>query len=264
MNIADLGTALLLGLAGSGHCLGMCGGIAVALRSTPDTIATSAAPSSSAPPSPPRSATRASVLMPVSYHLGRLISYGLLGALIGSAAGAVELAAWTVFLRFLAGFLLVAMGLHTLKLWFGITQLEKLGGHVWRKLAPVAQKFMPPKHPSHGMLLGAIWGFMPCGLIYSALTWSAAAGAGAIDSGLLMVAFGAGTLPAMLSATLLGQRASAFLSLGWVRKALGTLLVLTGIWTLWLTFSHLDHLLGQHGGMNHSMPSGPAAHEMHR
>lgn len=224
MNPADLGTAALLGLAGAGHCLGMCGGIAIAMRVSPSS----------------------SAWMPASYHVGRLLSYGLLGALLGTAAGAIELAAWTVFLRFAAGFLLIAMGLHTLKLWFGINQLEKLGGYVWHRLAPLAQGFMPPKRPEQGLLLGALWGFMPCGLIYSALTWSAATGANGVDSGLLMMAFGAGTLPAMLGATLLGQRASAFLGKPIVRQTLGTVLVLAGLWTLWLTYSHLHHLLGHH------------------
>jgi len=230
MQLTDLATATLLGLAGAGHCLGMCGGIALAMRSS----------ELSAP------------WMPATYHVGRLMSYALLGGLIGSAAGAIELAAWTVFLRFLSGFLLVAMGLHTLKLWFGITHLEKLGGRLWRHLSPIAQGMMPPRRPSQGMFLGALWGFMPCGLIYSALTWSAATGAGARDSAVLMLFFGAGTLPAMLGVTLLGQRASKILSNPWVRKSLGLLLVAAGVWTLWLTFSHLDHLLGRgHGMMQH-------------
>lgn len=232
MTITDLGSALLLGLAGSGHCLGMCGGIAVSLRSN----------------------SAQSSLMSVSYHMGRLLSYALLGAVIGSAAGAIELAAWTLFLRFLAGFLLVGMGLYTLKLWFGIARLEALGGRLWRSLTPWSRRFMPPRHPAQSLLLGAIWGFMPCGLIYSALTWSAATGAGALDSGLLMFTFGAGTLPAMLGATLLGQRVGLFLGNTYVRKLMGSGLVLAGLWTLWLTFSHADHLLGNHGNMTHSAP----------
>jgi len=236
----DVGTAVLLGLAGSGHCLGMCGGIAVALRSTDNTGA----------------------WMPASYHLGRLLSYAILGGLIGSAAGAIELAGWTIFLRFLAGGLLLAMGLHTLQIWYGISHLEKLGGLLWRRIAPVAQRAIPPRRPRHSVLLGAVWGLMPCGLIYSALAWSAATGADAVDSAGLMMAFGAGTLPAMLGATLLGQRVSRALSLHWVRKGMGTLLVAAGIWTIWLTYSHLDHLLGQHSMTNHH-PTIEDAHQHH-
>lgn len=217
-----LGAAVLLGLAGAGHCLGMCGGIAVALRS----------------------AQGSHRLMPVSYHLGRIVSYALLGGLLGSAAGAIQLAPWTVALRFLAGFLLVAMGLHTLGLWYGIRHLEQVGSRLWRYIAPTAQSLMPPKRMAQAFMLGGLWGFMPCGLIYSALTWSAAEGAGAIDSGLLMLAFGIGTLPAMLGATLLGQRVTSFLQTPWVRKSLGVGLVLAGVWSLWLTSNHLGHLLG--------------------
>ncbi len=231
-----LGAALLLGLAGAGHCLGMCGGIAVALRS----------------------AQGSHRLMPVSYHLGRIISYALLGGLLGSAAGAIQLAPWTVALRFLAGFLLVAMGLHTLGLWFGIRHLEQAGSRIWRYIAPTAQSLMPPKRLTQGFMLGGLWGFMPCGLIYSALTWSAAEGASAIDSSLLMLAFGVGTLPAMLGATLLGQRVTGFLQKPWVRKGLGMGLVLAGVWSLWLTSSHLGHLLGTHStnSMHHQATHG--------
>ncbi len=238
-----LGAALLLGLAGAGHCLGMCGGIAVALRS----------------------AQGSHRFMPVSYHLGRIVSYALLGGLLGSAAGAIQLAPWTVTLRFLAGFLLVAMGLHTLGLWFGIRHLEQVGSRVWRYIAPTAQSLMPPKRLPQAFMLGGLWGFMPCGLIYSALTWSAAEGAGAIDSGLLMLAFGIGTLPAMLGATLLGQRVTSFLQQPWVRKGLGIGLVLAGVWSLWLTSNHLGHLLGNHHQppMQHSSPDMSSDHSDH-
>ena len=243
MTTADIASAFLLGLAGAGHCLGMCGGIAIALQGKQ-----------------PRS-----TLIPFSYHAGRVISYALIGALIGTAAGAIQLAGWTIALRFIAGFLLIAMGLHTLRLWQGMAYLERLGGSLWKRISPVAQRFMPPQNPVDGLLLGAIWGLMPCGLIYSALSWSAAAGSGPVDSGLLMLIFGLGTTPAMLGATLLGQRASRFLGSLWVRKTLGTLLVLAGCWTIWLTASHLDHLTGAHSnhgtGMHGTGMNGTGMHE---
>lgn len=224
MTPADIAAGFTLGLAGAGHCLGMCGGIAVAFRADGGN----------------------SRLMTISYHLGRIISYASLGAVIGTAAGAIELASWTIALRFSAGFLLIAMGLHTLKLWFGINQLERVGGHLWLRLSPIAQRFMPPQKPWQGLLLGGIWGFMPCGLIYSALTWSAATGGAALDSGLLMLAFGLGTTPAMLGATLAGAHVRQFLSHPAVRNGLGVGLILAGCWTLWLTGNHLHHLLGNH------------------
>lgn len=219
---ANLIAAVTLGLAGAGHCLGMCGGIAVAFRAHPKNL----------------------FGMSLSYHTGRLLSYTLLGALLGSATGAIKLAAWTVALRLLAGFLLIAMGLHTLELWMGIRRLEALGGRVWHVVSPLASRFMPPKQLHHSALLGMLWGLMPCGLIYSALAWSAVAGGDSTSSGALMLAFGLGTLPAMLGTTLLGVRIQQFLSRRWVRNTLGCLLILTGIWSTWLTLSHFNHLTG--------------------
>lgn len=221
MTPTDLGSALLLGLAGAGHCLGMCGGMAVVFQSTQE---------------------RATVLA-LGYHGGRLLGYTTLGAVLGGVAGAVTLAPWTLGLRFFAGLLLIAVGLHTLNIWSGIRRLEQFGDRLWRIVVPLTQRFLPPRHLNQAVALGLLWGFMPCGLIYSALAWSGAAGAGASESALLMLFFGIGTLPAMLGATLLGQSTRRFLGFRSVRTALGTLLLAAGLWTLWQTSSHLDHLL---------------------
>ncbi len=223
----DLGAALLLGLAGSGHCLGMCGGIAIALRPDPD----------------------AHRLLPVAYHLGRIISYALLGALIGGAAGAIQLAAWTIGLRFMAGALLIGMGLHMLDIWRGIDRLERLGGQLWRRVVPLTRTLMPPRHLAQGLALGGLWGFMPCGLIYSALGWSAASGGSATGSGLLMLLFGLGTVPAMLGTTLLGQRAEKLLRDHRLKTVIGISLVLAGTWTLVHTATRMGPMLaGGHMG----------------
>lgn len=237
MQSADLVAALLLGLAGAGHCVGMCGGVAVALRPSDN----------------------ASRWLPLSYHSGRLLSYGLLGALIGSAAGAIELASWTIALRFIAGLLLVGMGLQTLRWWLGMGYLEKIGGLLWRRIVPLTKPLLPPKYPIQGLLLGGLWGFMPCGLIYSALSWSAAAGASALDSGVLMLIFGLGTLPAMLTVTLAGQRVERLLAGKRLKQLIGLSLLLAGCWTVYLTAAHAHHLLN--GAMAHQ--STPAAEHSH-
>ena len=97
MSAVDYLGAVGIGLAGAGHCLGMCGGIAAALNL-----------------GGPRSTA-----VTVSYHLGRISSYALLGALLGFATGSLELAAWTIGLRYLAGILLIAMGLYIADWWRG-------------------------------------------------------------------------------------------------------------------------------------------------
>ncbi|EED36190.1 integral membrane protein [Luminiphilus syltensis NOR5-1B] len=211
----------MLGLAGAGHCLGMCGGIAIALR-------------------PSSGASRA---LPIYYHLGRLVSYSALGGLLGGAAAAVDLAAWTLSLRFVAAVLLVAMGLSVLRIWSGISRLEQIGAIIWRWVAPATRPLIPPRYPLQSFLLGSVWGLMPCGLIYSALTWSAATAGSSINGALLMFLFGIGTLPAMLGATLAGQSIEAFFRHPRLRQFIGISLIFAGVWTAYIAASHAEHLL---------------------
>ena len=85
------------------------------------------------------------------------------------------------------------------------------------------------------MAMGALWGFMPCGLVYSALAWSAATATGPFDGAFLMGLFGMGTLPAMLGTTLVGQQASVILRHQVFRNLMGMTLIVMGSWSLWLT-----------------------------
>jgi sulfite exporter TauE/SafE len=105
--MADTGilAAFGIGLAGAGHCLGMCGGIAAAINLGGN-------------------GGRATTL---AYHGGRLCSYAALGALLGGLAGSINLAQWTMFLRYLAALLLIAMGLSIADWWRGISVLERVG-----------------------------------------------------------------------------------------------------------------------------------------
>jgi hypothetical protein len=204
----------------------MCGGIAVALR-------------------PVAGGSR---WLALYYHSGRIMGYALIGGLLGSAAAAVEFASWTIILRYIAAALLVAMGLNVLGVASGITALERLGGGLWRRLQPFTRPLLPPRHPLQGVALGIFWGFMPCGLIYSALTWSVATGGSGVNSALLMALFGLGTLPAMLTATLAGQKVETILRHRRVKQFIGLSLCVAGLWTAYHTFSHSDHLLGRHQG----------------
>ena len=211
--------ALGLGLAGAGHRLGMCGGIAAAInlgnaKSTATTFA---------------------------YHSGRLTSYAALGALLGYVAGSINLAQWTMGLRYVAGFLLIAMGLSIADWWRGISVLEKAGGYVWKPVQRLTAKLLPVRHAYQGYLLGLGWGLMPCGLIYSALAWSATAG-NAIDSGLLMLLFGAGTLPAMLTTSFSAAGFQSLLRHRAMKLVIALFLIASGAWTLIMTYNHGSHL----------------------
>ena len=173
-------SAVILGLLGGGHCLGMCGGLMGAL-----TLAI-----------PKEQRSRRFRLL-LAYNLGRILSYATAGLLLGLAGWAVANSPAAMFMRILAGLLLICMGL-----------------------------YLP-----RALLLGALWGWLPCGLVYSTLIWSASQGS-AIDSALLMLAFGLGTWPVLLATGLAAERVTAVLRKRSVRMAGGLLVILFGIWTL--------------------------------
>ncbi|AIR91437.1 sulfite exporter TauE/SafE family protein [Pseudomonas cremoricolorata] len=209
-----LGSALVLGLLGSGHCLGMCGGLMGAL--------TLAIP-------PEQRARRVRLLL--AYNLGRVLSYACAGLLLGLAGWAVASSPLALALRVLAALLLIAMGLYLAGWWSGLTRVEALGRGLWRHLQPLATRLLPVRSVPRALLLGALWGWLPCGLVYSTLLWAASQG-NATHSALLMLAFGVGTWPLLLCTGLAAERVAALLHRGSVRRAGGVLVVLFGLWTL--------------------------------
>lgn len=207
-------SALILGLLGGGHCLGMCGGLMGAL--------TLAIPAE-------QRARRLRLLL--AYNLGRILSYSVAGVLIGLAGWAVASSPAAMLLRVIAALLLIAMGLYLAGWWSGLTRIEGLGRHLWRHLQPIASRLMPISSVPRALLLGAIWGWLPCGLVYSTLLWAASQGS-ALDSGLLMLAFGLGTWPVLLATGMAAERLTALLRRRGVRMAGGLLVILFGLWTL--------------------------------
>lgn len=220
MNELGLLAAFGIGLAGAGHCLGMCGGIAAAVglggRSGPATT--------------------------LAYHAGRISSYTLLGALLGLLAGSIPLAAWTLGLRYLAGVLLIAMGLYIADWWRGLVVLERAGAHLWRPVQRLSRRWLPVRHPGGAFALGLGWGLMPCGLIYSALAWALTAG-DALTSGALMFAFGLGTLPAMLTTSVAAGRLDRLLRARGFRLLMALFMIAAGAWSLYMTAAHGGHLM---------------------
>ncbi|WP_220813666.1 sulfite exporter TauE/SafE family protein [Pseudomonas paralcaligenes] len=209
-----LASALILGLLGGGHCLGMCGGLMGAL-----TLAI-----------PPEQRTRRLRLL-LAYNLGRILSYATAGLLIGLAGWAVASSPAAMALRVAAGLLLIAMGLYLAGWWSGLTRIEAVGRHLWRHLQPLASRLMPVSSLPRALLLGAVWGWLPCGLVYSTLLWASSQGS-PTDSALLMLAFGLGTWPVLLATGMAAERLTALLRRRGVRVAGGLLVILFGLWTL--------------------------------
>jgi len=210
-------TALLLGVFGSLHCMGMCGGIVGALSVNTH--------------------QNKSISLQLGYHLGRITMYGLLGFMAGLAglwlsqtheqAGLV--------LRSLSGVLLILMGLYLLGTTKALIWLEKAGSGLWKKVQPISRKLMPIRRLHHAIALGLVWGLLPCGLVYSTLSW-ALVSADPIHSASLMMMFGLGNMPALLSLAAFTAQFNRFKQQPMVRLLIGLSVIIFGVWTLIMPF----------------------------
>ena len=212
--------AFLVGLLGGVHCVGMCGGIVGVL--------TFGLPESQ------RGGLRG-LQFQVWYNLGRLSSYAVAGMLAG-ALGAL-MANWLPVavaqraLQILAGLFMVALGLYLAGWWTGLRHIEGLGLRMWRRIEPVGRGFMPVRSPYQALMLGLVWGWLPCGLVYSVLIWALSAG-DALRGAALMVSFGAGTLPNLLLMGVAAGWLASRMRSRWIRALAGGLVLLFGVYTL--------------------------------
>jgi len=219
----DLLAALLIGLFGSSHCFVMCGGIAAALQLS----------------MPGQQAARNWQLQ-LMLSLGRLSTYGLLGAAVGYfGSSAMQLAgAPLIWLRLLAGILLLMMALYISCLWFGLLQLERLGQKLWRHVQPIANRLLPLNSARKAYCYGLCWGALPCGLVYSTLGWSLASGS-ALQGGIIMLFFGIGTLPAILLSGSAANLLTKLKNLLWLRYTAAALLAIYAGYTIWLALQRI-------------------------
>ncbi len=210
--------AFLLGIASTLHCWGMCGGILAAFTMT-------------IPANNTLSGIQRGLLV-CGFNLGRITSYALAGAMAGAIGNAFVLlplrAPLYLGLQVFAGIILIMTALRLAGWlppggWFEVT-----GAGLWKKLQPWCRSLVPADRLWRALGLGALWGWIPCGLVYSALAWSASTAA-PIKGMWTMLAFGAGTLPGMLGAGLAGSRISARFSGPALRKILAALLILVGV-----------------------------------
>ncbi|WOT03622.1 sulfite exporter TauE/SafE family protein [Shewanella youngdeokensis] len=230
MNNYSLLGAFIVGIMGAGHCISMCGGLVGALSANlPQTMANN------------RLVEQLGYLF--SYNSGRMISYTCAGALVGASTQALgwlfNIDQYLLLLRLLAALMMILTGLYIAQVWSGVIQLERVGKWLWSIIAPVANKFVPIKNKLHAFVAGALWGWLPCGLVYSMLTWAVAAG-NPIDGALIMAAFGLGTLPALLSAGIAASTFSHWVQKSVVRKISGMVLIGFGFHTLYIAIGQLN------------------------
>ena len=179
--VPTLLSAFTVGLLGSAHCIGMCGGITSALSLSLE------------------GRNRFHILGLMScYHIGRIFSYALAGFLLASLGWFLgDISPFTrMALRYLAGAMLIAMGLYLTGWWRGLVHLEKAGQRLWQHIQPLSKSLLPVTNASSALLLGSLWGWLPCGLVYSSLAWAASQGNG-LHGAALMACFGLGTVPAV-------------------------------------------------------------------
>lgn len=173
-------SAFLIGLAGGVHCVGMCGGIVGAFSYAV-----------------PKNSTMISYTL--AYNLGRITSYTLAGTMTGwlGYLFAQQISQGIVILQFVSSVFLLLLGLYVAGWWQGLSKIEKLGSRLWQVIRPWSKKLIPFKSPLYALPYGMIWGWLPCGLVYSVLTWSLASGS-ALQGAIIMAGFGLGTLPIMI------------------------------------------------------------------
>jgi len=215
-------TAFVVGLLGGVHCLGMCGGVVGTL-----TFSLS-----------PRHQLSQWRMLPyqLAYNLGRISSYVLVGALIGllaaSLSSLVPFLPFQQVLQVFAGLFMIALGFYLAGWWTGVVAVERLGGSLWKRLQPYTQKLTPVKTLPQAWLYGMVWGWLPCGLVYSVLIMAFSA-ASMTQGALVMLAFGLGTLPNLLLMGVFAFYFTRWARNPWVKGFAGVTVMLMGVWQIY-------------------------------
>ena len=241
--LLNLVAALGLGLLGSGHCLGMCGGVVAALSFAV-----------------PAEARAARWKLNLGYNLGRIASYTLMGGITAALASQLP-ASGLPLARTLAGLLLIAMGLYLANWWRGLLWLERGGQWLWRRLKPLGDRCLPLDSFPKALGAGMVWGWLPCGLVYAALGYAMAQSDPA-GGALIMLAFGLGTLPALWVGGVLAGRIKSALAVRQVRLVLALAYMIFGIWILLGAWQHqIFH--SDHSRHEHVEESAPTHRDHH-
>lgn len=215
-DVPTLLSAFTLGLLGSAHCIGMCGGI------------TSAFSLSLAGKS------RLNILgLMGCYHTGRIVSYSLAGFLLASIGWYLgDISQSTrMGLRYFAGGMLIAMGFYLTGWWRFLAILEQGGQLLWKQIQPLSKGLLPIKSPRGALVLGLLWGWLPCGLVYSTLLWAASLG-DSLQGAAVMASFGMGTLPAVFLTGAFSRQLHSLIQTKITRNIAGIMIILFGLWTM--------------------------------
>lgn len=215
-------SAFVVGLLGGVHCVGMCGGIVGALTFG----------------LPEQQRGRLASMMPyqLAYNFGRISSYVIAGAIMGGLglllAQLMPIYYAQRILLVFAGLFMILLGLYLAGWWMLLNRVEHAGGALWRRIEPLGRKLLPVKTPMQALGVGLVWGWLPCGLVYSMLVNAVASG-GALEGAGLMLAFAMGTLPNLLIMGVLAGAAARLAHSVALRRVAGAMVMLFGLYTIW-------------------------------
>ncbi|OOZ37412.1 hypothetical protein BOW51_02380 [Solemya velesiana gill symbiont] len=215
-------SAFVVGLLGGVHCVGMCGGIVGAMTF--------------GLPENKRDSLAFMLPFQLAYNLGRVGSYVVAGAIMGGV-GVLLAQLMPVYyaqrvLMGLAGLFMILLGLYLSGWWMVLNRVERLGGLLWKRIEPLGRRLLPVRTPVQAFLVGAAWGWIPCGLVYSMLINAVSSG-GTLNGAALMLAFALGTLPNLLVMGMLAGAAARLSQSNMARKLAGVMVSLFGLYTLW-------------------------------
>jgi uncharacterized protein len=214
-------SAFVVGLLGGPHCAGMCGGIVGALAfGLPEKI---------------RNHFPSTLPYQLGYNLGRISSYMAAGAIMGGLgmllAEVVPIYPAQQTLLVVAAIFMILLGLYLGGWWMGLARIERLGGGLWSRIEPFARRLLPVRSPGQAWMLGLVWGWIPCGLVYSMLVWTVSAGSVLKGAG-LMLAFGLGTLPNLFAMGMVAGSLAHWSKDIRIRRLAGVLVIAFGFYTL--------------------------------
>lgn len=257
----------VLGLLSAPHCFGMCGGIASALlfgsrpqaaQSAPDgsvvTVLQVNAAAMRTTSAPALSSFQEHALSrALCFGSGKMLAYALLGVIAGSigfAFGAIGSVA-VILLRSVAGLLMIAMGLYSAGWWFGLHRLETVAYRFWQPALRMLGS-VNAGSTANKVMVGMVWGLLPCGLVYSVLGLALASGS-SVSGLLIMLSFGLGTLPFVLATGGVAQLVlngfnQNILSNTGLKKIIGALLIVFGAVTITMALQHGATLMASAAG----------------
>lgn len=222
--------AFSLGLASTLHCVGMCGGIMGALTfGLPVEV---------------RNDKSRQLVYIATYNFGRITSYTLAGVIAGlisaTLVSTLSIENGHLILRALASTVLIAFGLHLAGLFPKMQMLESMGAIVWRRLQPLTKNFFPVRTLWRAFGFGLVWGWLPCGLVYSALLWASSSG-DPVSGGIYMFAFGLGTLPGVITSGLMSSTLLKLSRIQNLRYGMAALMIIIGLALFFMPHQHTDH-----------------------